>query len=185
MTPAPLQSADLRPPMRFLPLLATLLAAHLCQAQPDTLYVPAGDSVYARAVVYDPPLVAEQYRLIGHYADMPGQVAVQLDMKRGKPSGVYRAFYPDGRPLIFAVYGWGTLHGDWTEYDEAGRVTVKGQYREGLRDGVWAFRRQGIVGHYRKGLMHGKWKTYENGKLSRVSKYRKGKLKKGSEYYMP
>jgi antitoxin component YwqK of YwqJK toxin-antitoxin module len=171
--------------MKLLLIAAAFTGALATQAQPDTLYVPQGDSTYAYAVVYDPVMVTEQYKLIGHYAHLPERVAVEMGHKRGRPSGVYRAFYPDGRPLIFAVYGWGSPHGDWTEYDEVGRVTIKGQYRDGQRDGVWAFRRLGIVGHYRKGEMHGKWKTYENGKLARVSKYRRGKLLKGSEYHMP
>ena len=80
------------------------------------------------------------------------------------------------------MYGFGSLHGDWTEYDEFGRVTVKGQYRDGLRDGPWAFRTQGILGHYKKGLRHGKWKYFENGRMVRVEKYRDDKLLQGSQY---
>ncbi|MBP6312286.1 MAG: hypothetical protein WAR83_10390 [Flavobacteriales bacterium] len=153
-------------------------------AQPDTLYVPDGNNTHAYAVVYEPIEPSEQYTLTGHYAHAPGTVAVQLMMKRGKPSGVYRAFYPSGRPLIFAVYGYGSLHGDWTEYNEQGRVTLKGQYRNGMREGTWAFRSQGIVGHYKKGLKHGKWKYFEKGKLARVSKYFNGTLRKGSEFHI-
>ncbi|MCB0764895.1 MAG: hypothetical protein R2815_01020 [Flavobacteriales bacterium] len=171
--------------MRILPLLAILAQAVPLAAQPDTLYVTTGGSTDAYAIVYDAPTPSEQYKLIGRYAFDTTLVAVKLDMKRGKPSGVYRAFYPSGAPLIFAVYGYGTLHGDWTEYDESGRVTLKGQYRDGLRDGVWSFRNAGILGHYRKGRMHGKWKIFENGKLARVAKYHDGVLRKGSEFFIP
>jgi len=162
-----------------------LLPAMAAGAQPDTLFVPSGDTTFTFAVVYDPVTPAEQYKLIGRYAHDTNRIAVQLDHKRGKPSGVYRAFYPDGRPLIFAVYGWGSLHGDWTEYDEFGRITIKGQYREGLRDGVWAFRKEGIVGRYRKGLKHGKWKTYVNGRLVRIEKYRDGEPVIGGTHRFP
>lgn len=169
-------------PIRCLLPCLTVLLAMATHAQPDTLYVPTKSGTRAYAVVYDPAPMAEQYKLIGRYAYDTTLIAVELGFRRGKPSGVYRAYYPDGRPLIFAVYGWGGLHGDWTEYDAAGRVTLKGQYRDGLRDGVWSFRTIGVVGRYKEGLMHGKWKTYENGKLARISKYRKGELLKGSEY---
>jgi antitoxin component YwqK of YwqJK toxin-antitoxin module len=158
---------------------ALLLALALATTQPDTLYIPQGDSVLAYAVVYDQPPVAEQYKLIGRYAFDTTLVAVELGMKRGKPSGVFRAFHPNGRPLIFAVYGYGSLHGDWTEYDEQGRVIIKGQYRNGLREGTWAFRKEGILAKYHKGERHGRWKYYENKRLVRKEKWRNGKLIKG------
>lgn len=158
---------------------ALLLALALATTQPDTLYIPQGDSVLAYAVVYDQPPVAEQYKLIGRYAHDTTLLAVELGMKRGQPSGVYRAFYPNGRPLIFAVYGFGSLHGDWTEYDEQGRVIIKGQYRNGLREGTWAFRKEGILARYHKGERHGRWKYYENKRLVRKEKWRNGKLIKG------
>lgn len=163
--------------------LVPFLAAGNATAQPDTLYVPSGDTVYHFAVEYGPLQTAEQFKRIGRYAHDTTRVAVELSYKRGKPSGVYRAFYPNGTTLIFAVYGYGSLHGDWTEYDEFGRVTVKGQYRDGLRDGPWAFRTQGILGHYKKGLRHGKWKYFENGRMVRVEKYRDDKLLQGSRYH--
>ena len=76
--------------------------------------------------------------------------------------------------MIFAVYGWGYLEGDWTEYAPDGHITVKGRYKLGKRDGSWAFRDQGIIGHYRDGLKDGKWKYFENGRMVRFERYRKG-----------
>ena len=166
-------------------LLAGMLSASCSNAQPDTLFITSGDSVYAYAVSYGPVLDQEQFKRIGHYAFDTTRVAVVLDYKRGRPSGVYRAYFPDGKPLIFAVYGWGELHGGWTEYDEFGRVVVKGQYRNGQRNGTWAFRDQGIVGHYKDGLKHGKWKYYDrNDRLVRVEKFRLGELLPGHTYRM-
>lgn len=159
-----------------------LLAALSATGQPDTLWVPSGDTVFAFAVAYDPVEPAEQYRMTGRYTHRPEQVAVHLDHKRGKPCGVYRAWYPNGTPLIFAVYGWGFLHGDWTEYDEYGRVAIKGQYRHGLREGTWAYRQLGVVGSYQKGLKHGKWKTYRDGRLVLVEKYRHGEPVQGGTF---
>lgn len=170
--------------MRTLASLAALgILCGTASAQPDTLFVSSGDSTYAYAVRYEPLSAAEAFKRNGYFAFDTTRLAVQLDYKRGKPSGVYRAYYPDGKPLIFAVYGWGSLHGDWTEYDEFGRITVKGRYRDGLRDGTWAFRTQGIVGQYKEGLRHGKWKYYDrDGRLVRVEKYYRDTLKPGSTY---
>lgn len=167
-------------------LLPCLLLVGLhATAQPDTLFIPSGDSLYAYAVQYEPMQEAEQFKRKGFFVHDPERTAVLMDYKRGKPSGVYRAFYPDGKPLIFAVYGWGDLHGDWTEYDEFGRVAVKGQYRNGMRDGTWAFRNQGIVGHYKDGLKHGKWKYYQQGRLVRIEKYHKGQMAQGGTFRFP
>ncbi len=156
--------------------LLTLLASSLCAgyAQPDTLFVLEHGTTVGYAVVYPTRPNLEQFTLVGRYAMDTSRVAVRLDHKRGKPCGVYRAFYPDGAPMIFAVYGWGYLEGDWTEYAQNGRITIKGRYRNGKRDGTWAFRDQGIIGRYKDGRKHGKWKFYENDRLVRIERYRDG-----------
>ena len=159
-------------------LVCSLVIRSSAVAQPDTLWVPDQDGVKPYAVHYAPVRMDPQYKRIGHFAFDTTKVAVELDYKRGQPSGVYRAFFPDGRPLIFAVYGFGSLHGDWTEYAEDGTVTLKGQYRQGKRDGLWAFRKEGIVGHYKKGEKHGKWKYFVNGRQTKQEKFRKGALKR-------
>ena len=166
-------------------LLAVFLHGLAAFAQPDTLYVADDQgTVNALPVVY-PPLKNEvAFIHMGHYAHDTTKLAVRMQFKRGKPSGIYRAYYPDGRPLIFAVYGWGSLHGDWTEYDRQGRVSVKGQYSNGLRHGTWTFRSEGIIGHYKKGLRHGRWKYYENDRVVRREKYHKDKLKTGSTFLL-
>ena len=168
--------------LRKLLFPAALLLGTLLHAQPDSLYITENGTTVAYAVTYAPLQDVERYRLIGKYAFDTSRVAVQLDYKRGKPSGIYRAFYPDGKQLIFAVYGWGSLHGDWSEYDPTGRITVKGQYRMGKRDGTWAFRDQGIVGHYKEGRKNGSWKYFQNGKLVKKEKWRKGEIKKGGTF---
>jgi antitoxin component YwqK of YwqJK toxin-antitoxin module len=170
--------------MRILPIVLLFLATSL-RSQPDTLYIPSGDTIYSFAVVYDPVVPAEQYKMTGRFAHDTSKVAVKLDMKRGKPSGVYRAFFPDGRPLIFAVYGWGTLNGDWTEYDEFGRIAIKGRYNDGLRDALWSFRKLKIQGHYKDGKKHGRWKRYENGVVVARSRYRNDVLLKGEPMDVP
>lgn len=158
------------------------LGTHIVLAQPDTLYVPENGVSLAYPVEYGPMPREERFRLIGKYAFDTTRTAVQIDFKRGKPSGIYRAFYPDGKQLIFAVYGWGSLHGDWVEYDPTGRITVKGQFRMGKREGTWAFRDQGIVGHYKDGKKHGSWKFYENDRVVRKEKWRKGELLPGRTF---
>lgn len=165
---------------RIISLSPCLLFALVSLAQPDSLYVEERGGTVAYAVVYPPLKQAESFTHEGRYAMDTSRIAVRQGFKRGKPCGVYRAWYPDGAPMIFAVYGWGYLHGDWTEYAPDGSITVKGKYDNGKRDGTWAFRAQGIVGHYKDGLKHGKWKYYENGNLVRFERYRNGEQVSGN-----
>ncbi len=160
----------------FLPLLLLTLGA---QGQPDSLFIQEHGTTTAYGVVYPPLKTAESFTHEGRFAMDTSRVAVRLGYKRGKPCGVYRAWFPDGAPMIFAVYGWGFLEGDWTEYAQDGHITVKGGYKAGKRDGAWSFRDQGIVGHYKHGKKHGKWKYYENGHLVRFERYRDGEAIEG------
>lgn len=162
--------------MKHLVFLLALVTRLPLLAQPDTLWIPSAGVLVPHAVVYEPVLSDAQYKRIGMFATATDRMAVSMDYKRGHASGVYRAFYPDGRPLIFAVYGWDSPHGDWTEYDETGAISLKGQYRRGRRDGVWAFPKEGIVGHYDDGLKHGTWKYYEAGRITRTERFRKDEL---------
>jgi hypothetical protein len=170
-------------PARSLLLPFLFVLSFASSAQPDTLYVPEHDTIVPYAVVYPPLQQAESFQHVGRFALDTSRIAVKLGFKRGKPCGVYRAFYPDGRPLIFAVYGWGYLHGDWTEYGPDGHVSLKGKYDQGKRDGTWGFRDQGIVGHYKDGLKHGKWKYYQEGRLVRVERYHKDKQLQGGTFF--
>lgn len=168
--------------MRSISLTLALSLPLLSVAQPDTLWVPTGGQLVPYAVVYEPVRPDAQYTRLGKFAVDTSRVAVSLGYKRGHVSGVYRAYYPDGRPLIFAVYGWDSPHGDWTEYDETGAVSLKGQYRAGLRDGTWAFRQEGIVGHYQKGKKHGKWKYYQGSSPVRSEHYKRDELVRTRTY---
>ena len=162
--------------MRSILLASPILCATSLLAQPDTLWIPTYGSMVPHAVMYQPVSMEAQSKRIGKFASDTSTIAVSMDYKRGHPSGVYRAYYPDGRPLVFAVYGWDTPHGDWTEYDEMGAVSLKGQYRQGLREGLWAFKKEGIIGHYKEGRKHGNWKYYQNGRIQRTEKFKKDKL---------
>ncbi len=159
---------------RLLLLSCALSLFGALRAQPDSLFIEEREGTIAYAVAYPPLKKVESFTHEGRYVMDTSRVAVRLGYKKGKPCGVYRAWYPDGALMIFAVYAWGYLEGDWTEYGQDGHITVKGKYKDGKRNGTWAFRDQGIVGHYKDGLKHGKWKYYENGVVVRFERYRDG-----------
>jgi len=153
-------------------------------AQTDSLFFYFQGKAWSEEINYPPKPDSVYFTWTGTYALENSPVAVTIPFKRGKESGVYRAFYPNGRLMIFAVYGWGGLHGDWTEYDELGAIQVKGQFRDGLRDGPWIFKKEGIRGKYKKGQKNGKWKYYEQGVLTKIEKYRKGSLRTGGTFQL-
>lgn len=168
--------------MKIVHVAFALCIPAFAAAQSDTLWIPGEGEAVPYAVRYAPVSQEAQSKRIGRFVFDTTRVAVEMDYKRGTPSGIYRAYYPDGRPLIFAVYGWGTLHGDWTEYSRTGEVTLKGQYRQGERRGTWAFREEGIKGHYKHGMKHGLWKYYEKGRVVRSEKYRRGRMVRTRNY---
>ena len=153
-----------------------LIAGHLSAQLKDTLYVTSEDSTYAYAITYIDVDETEQHTKVAKYNFDMGRTAVEIDYKRGKPSGVYRSYYPDGQLMEFGVYGWGTLNGDWKEYDEFGRLIVKGIYKNGKKNGTWAFIEEGIVGSYKNGLKTGRWKYYQGKQVIRSERYKKGVL---------
>jgi len=85
--------------------------------------------------------------------------------QRGEKTGEWQWFYPNQQLMMTENYEDGVLEGEYWEYDEEGKVLVKGQYIEGEQDGFWHFQR-GIgfeEGNFYDGMRIGTWKTwYEN-----------------------
>ena len=156
--------------------------SNTCIAQPDSLFYEWKGQFLASAINYEEKSDSSDFMLVGEYMEFPERIAVEIPIRRGKPTGLFKAYYPDGKLLIRAVYAWGYLHGDWTEYDEDGIITVKGQYRDGKRHGAWVYRRDGIRGRYKRGLKSGRWKYYEGSTLVRIEKWRKGRLQEGGTF---
>ena len=156
---------------RYLIIPAALLALPGF-AQPDTLLVTSGDSLYRFAVIYGPMPQSEQFKRIGHYA--------QDTTLRGACNSITNA----GNPAVYIA-----PFSRWEAVDLRGlRIWLAAWRLDGIRrvrsrygQGPvprwpsrwhWAFRTEGIVGHYKDGKRHGKWKYYERGRLVKVEKYR-------------
>lgn len=161
---------------RILFVVFALVASQMVAQPTDTLFVNSADSTYAYAIDFEPERDTTAYTRVASYHFDPSRVAVELDYKRGKPCGKYKTYYPDGKLMEFAVYGWGYLHGSWTEYDEFGAIAVKGFYKNGKRDGLWNFKYLGIIGNYKNGLKHGRWRYYTGNRLIRTERYKKDQL---------
>ena len=69
-----------------------------------------------------------------------GQIVRLSSYKKGKPSGVYKAwYYPSG---ILAYEGRrknGHIHGDYIGYREDGTIQAEGKFKKGFYNGVWKY----------------------------------------------
>lgn len=113
------------------------------------------------------------------YYPLPGSpLAVHYHWKFGKIYGAYRAYYPNGGLIEFGVYADGMRHGEWTVYGEQEEVLIKGKYKNGVKDGYWAYRAEGWYGRYKNGHKKGRWKRIENGYVVEYQNYKAPKTSK-------
>ena len=82
-----------------------------------------------------------------------GAIAEILNYSDGKRNGNYKRYGVNEKILEDLNYKNDELHGEATFYDGLGNVIIKGQYKEGLKSGVW--------------------KTYEKGKVVKEEKAKK------------
>lgn len=78
------------------------------------------------------------------------------------------------------VFTEAALHGPFQTYSEEGVLLESGQYRSGLREGVWKERDQQSntwTGKYRHNLREGNWKcTNASNQVMQLVEYRNGKI---------
>ena len=82
--------------------------------------------------------------------------------KSGKLEGTWKWYYDDGLLAREENYHNGVKDGESTEYDETGKEIEGGEYVNGQEDGPW-FRIIGDYmerGNYREGLRYGMWKSW-------------------------
>ncbi len=111
---------------------------------------------------------------IAVYAEDTTQMAFKRSYVRTKPNGLYKAWYPNGKVREFGVYGYGSLHGDWVEYDQEGNVLIRGKYKEGKKNGFWAYRTKNCFGKYLRDQKHGRWKCFDKEGNKTITLYNKG-----------
>jgi antitoxin component YwqK of YwqJK toxin-antitoxin module len=86
-----------------------------------------------------------------------GQLLEESEWKDDQPEGIYRAFYPDGKPYLECMYRSGKRYGLCVSY-----------YRSGTRE---------VEAWYENNLPEHPWKYYdEDGNIRFVLQYRKGVL---------
>lgn len=81
---------------------------------------------------------------------------------KGQPDGDWAWYFDNGSLRRDQGFIGGVEDGPYAEYDEAGKLIVKGNYVEGLEEGEWVtdFGYYRETGSYTGGARTGRWKSY-------------------------
>jgi len=154
-----------------------ILTPHLYFAQEinDTIQLDTNFTIIR--VIYQPTENSTYfYKKKAVFAESPSQIAIEKTFSNNHQNGVYKVYYPSGRLRIFSVFANDKLNGEWTWYNENGTILIKGEYKDGIKDGYWAYKYMRTYGRYKDGLKKGIWKHFDENNKKYKSFYRKGKL---------
>jgi antitoxin component YwqK of YwqJK toxin-antitoxin module len=87
-----------------------------------------------------------------------GKLATEATYKNGKATGPYVEYRAD-KPAVSGQFSNDRRTGTWTQYDVEGRVSLTSSYKDGVLDGLWRQRVDGVVveGVVTQGRRTGSW----------------------------
>lgn len=120
-----------------------------------------------------------------------GQLAEEMNYKRGVKHGPWLKFFTGGEPWVEAGYENGDLHGTFVMYRDRNKRDIQGKYHLGIRTGTWMFFNDNGSVREQQVYRHGKLdrlipqngvftEYYENEIPKSVYNYKRGK--KQGEY---
>lgn len=110
-------------------------------------------------------------KVIAVFADDTSQIAIEKNYSYNFQNGLYKAYYPSGGLMVKAIYANNKLHGEFTYFDKAGEVAIKGIYDEGVKHKYWAYRYLKCYGRYKHGKKSGRWKCLNTDGGKYITKY--------------
>ena len=134
-------------------------------------------------VIYRPPTEGYYFKKIAVYANDTSKIAIEKSFNQYGQNGMTKVFYPSGKLMTSAVYANNKVNGDWTWYYEDGIIKVKGQYKNGIKHGYWAYKYLKTYGRYKKEKKSGKWKYFDENGIKHFSYYKNGICYKGEDYH--
>lgn len=138
----------------FLLLLPSLLLGQVVEEK-----IPIDTSFISHQVVYKENVTKGVFsKKIAVFANDTSKIAVEKNFTNNYQNGIYKAYYPSGNLMVFAIYANAKLNGDYTYYDEIGKILIKGKFRAGIKHGYWAYRYLNCYGRYFNGKKTGRWK---------------------------
>jgi hypothetical protein len=131
-------------------------------------------------VIYKPIENSTYYfKKVAVFADDTSQVAVEKSYNKLGQNGAYKVYYPNGRLKIKTVFANNKINGEWIWYDEARLILIKGNYKNGVKHGYWAYKSKKHFGKYKNGLKHKKWIEIDVNEQKHKTYFRNGKPSSG------
>jgi antitoxin component YwqK of YwqJK toxin-antitoxin module len=117
------------------------------------------------------------------YYSKTGRLVLAVNYENNKREGEYIRYQPmTGKPFEKGYYSNGVKTGTYIRYYTDGTLRVKGNYKDGLKQGVWEYyyKSSGSVrakGNFDRGRKHGVWSFYDYSEvLKRTIEYSDGKI---------
>jgi hypothetical protein len=129
-------------------------------------------------------LNAENDTIIKAYYLNNDTLAYRYKLYKGKPSGLYRVYHPNGKKKIQTIFINGQLNGEWKEFDTDGKLIITGQYDLGLKEGSWYNFEKETVEMYRDGYPRGRWRISEGWTPRTLYKYEQGVVVKTKRHFL-
>ncbi len=134
-------------------------------------------------VIYKPKNTSGYYfKKVAVFANDTSQIAIEKSYTNYGQNGIYKVYYPNGKLKIKTVFANNKIFGEWTYYGLDGIIITKGNYREGVKQGYWAYKSLRIYGRYKNGYKNKRWKRFDESENKYISHYKYGELKSGEGY---
>ncbi len=104
----------------------------------------------------------------------------------GTVIGIWKWYYPSGNILIEEIFSNGVEDGMYVEYSDDKRIIVKGEYKNGIKEGEWFYQVHDHkeTGKYKNGVRDGMWRYYyKNDNIKFEGKYLDGLPDGRHKYY--
>lgn len=150
----------------------------LLNANGQTLNVYENDSIYLPEPITYTQTDSIDGLVTAKYTNHPDQIAFSANYYNKLRTGFIKYYYRNGALMVTQVFQRGMKNGEYTLYDQAGKIVVKGVYEDNLKDGFWIYKKYQFMGEYDDGLKNGKWKFIDKNGKKRFYKYKKGVLQK-------
>src|SRR5688572_15709897 len=101
----------------------------------QTLNVYENDSIYFPEPITYTQTDSIEGMVIAKYTNHPDKIAFTANYYNKLRTGFVKYYYPNGSLMMTQVFQRGMKNGEYTLYDQAGKIVIKGVYVNNVKDG--------------------------------------------------